>query len=109
MAVNDDVVNWITSEITTIGLADGATVGDEIAGGSYAPIAPAYSTSSAGAGSADITAALEFSGPANASITHAIFRRAAGVWFILPLAAERTFNSDGRFDLTTAEITNTVA
>ncbi|HEV7651338.1 MAG TPA: hypothetical protein VGP26_24575 [Actinophytocola sp.] len=106
MAFNEDVVDWITGEIVSIGLADGATAGDEISGNGYAALAPTYGAASSGA--ADITGTLEFDGPANAGpITHLIFRNAAGVWVIRPAASPVSFNSDGRLDLTSAEVTST--
>jgi len=107
MAFADDVVDWITGEITTIGLASGSLEANEITGGGYAPIAPDYPASGTD-GESDISAPLEFSGPPNQSITHAIFRRAAGVWFIRPLDAPDNLNSDGRWDMTSAAITNAI-
>lgn len=105
MAFNEDVVDWITSEIVSIGLADGATAGDEITGNGYTPLAPTYGAAASGA--ADITATLEFDGPANAGpVTHLIFRNASGVWVIRPAAVSKSFNSDGRLDVTSAEVTS---
>ena len=105
MAIRDDVVDWITSEIDTIGLATGDSVGDELDGGGYAALSPSYAPSSGG--EADLTATLEFDGPENsADITHLIFRNTGGVWVIRPVTGtpEGT-NSDGRIDLQSAPVT----
>ncbi|HTF53607.1 MAG TPA: hypothetical protein VK735_39695 [Pseudonocardia sp.] len=104
MAFLEDVIDKITPDIVSIGLADGPTAGDEITGGSYAALAPTYGA--AAAGEADITATLEFSGPANGGpVTHLIWRKASGVWVIRPATAPVSFNSDGRLDLTSAPVT----
>jgi hypothetical protein len=98
MAFLDDVVDSITADITAIGLSeDGST---EYSGGSYAALAPSYGAAASGA--ADLSATLEFDGAANdGPVTHLIFKRAAGD-VIRPVDTSRSFNSDGRLDLTSA-------
>jgi len=104
MAFLEDVIDMITADIVSIGLADGATAGDEITGNGYAALAPTYGA--AASGEADITATLEYDGPVNGGpVTHLIFRNAGGVWEIRPVDSPVSFNSDGRLDLTSAPVT----
>ena len=105
MAFLDDVVDGLTAQIVKIGLSDdGAT---EYSGGSYGRLAPTYDASSSGA--ADLSATLEFDGTANdGPITHLIFYEDDGgeaVWVIRPVTSSASFNSDGRLDVTSAEVT----
>lgn len=101
MAFFEDVVDLITDEIVTIGLSKNGTT--EISGGGYAAQAVTYSAASSGA--ADIAATLEFDGPANdGPITHAILKRASGAWQFVALTSPVSFNSDGRMDITSGEI-----
>lgn len=106
MAFSEDIVDWITSEITAIGLADGPTGGDEVSGGGYVALSPSYT--SASGGSADLSATLEFDGPENGTVTHVIFKNSGGTWFVRSLGSSMSFNSDGRFDLTSAEVSNSI-
>jgi hypothetical protein len=103
MAIHEDIVDLITDEISHIGLSDdGAT---EYSGGSYAHLVPTYAAASSGA--ADITGTLEFDGSANdGPITHLIFKRAGSAWVIRPVGSSESFNSDGRLDVTSAEVTS---
>lgn len=106
MAFQEDVVNWITSEVTFIGLSsDGAT---EITGGGYVPLAPIYAAAAAGA--ADITnGPLEFNGTALLNITHLIFKRGIApgtIWVVRAVAVAKTFNSDGRLNVDSALVTS---
>ena len=103
MATLDDAIDAITADITTIGLSTSSVVGGEVTGGGYTALAPTYAAATSSA--ADITAALEFDGPAGTVATHLIFRTAAGVLRVQALDASRTFNSDGRLDVTSAEVT----
>lgn len=98
----DDVIDGITADISHIGLSeDGAT---EYAGGTYAHLAPTYGASAAGV--AEITAALEFDGAANdGPITHLVFKKAGAAWVYRPVAVAKSFNSDGRIDVTSAPVT----
>jgi hypothetical protein len=103
VATLDDAVTAITADITTIGLSMSSVVGGEVTGGGYAPLAPTYAAATSSA--ADITAPLAFSGPAGTVVTHLIFRTAAGVLRVRALDAPRTFNSDGRLNVTSAQVT----
>lgn len=106
MAALDSAVNAYAADIAAIGLSKSNVVGGEVTGGGYTRLAPAYGTSSAGAASADLTATLEFDGPANdGPVTHAIVQFDDGSTVVRPLAASVSFNSDGRLDLTSAEVT----
>lgn len=103
MAVHEDIVGWITSQISHIGLSlDGAT---EYAHAAYTHQVPTYGAPAAGA--ADLSATLNFNGAANAGpVTHLVFKRAGAVWTIRPVAAPASFNSDGKIDVTSAQITS---
>ena len=96
-------INNLAARITTLGLSTTNTVGGEVTGGGYAPLAPTYGAAASDA--ADLAAVLEYDGPAGTIVTHLIYRVAAGVLSVRPLAAPRTFNSDGRLDVISAEIT----
>jgi hypothetical protein len=102
VAFVEDVVDYITGEVSHIGLStDGST---EISGGGYVHLAPNYAAAASGA--ADITATLEFSGTANSGpVTHLIFKRAGVAWTIRPVTSPASFNSDGRLDVTSAPVT----
>lgn len=101
MAFLEDVVDLITGEISHIGLSDNGS--SEITGGGYAHQAVTYEAAAAGA--ADITATLEFTGTPNSGpITHLIFKRAGASWVIRPVNTPASFNSDGRIDVTSAEV-----
>lgn len=99
-------INNLAARVTTLGLSTTNTVGGEVSGNGYTPLAPAYGPAASDA--ADITAPLEFDGPVGTVATHLIYRVAAGVLAVRPLAAPRTFNSDGRLDVVSAEITATL-
>jgi len=105
MALIDDLALAAAAEVEAIGLATDSTT--EVTGGSYTRLAPTYAGSASG-GKVDITAALEFDGPANTEVTHLIFETAGGDIF-RPVATPRSFNSDGRLNLTSAEITVALA
>ena|SRR5690606_38277657 len=111
MAFLDDVVDLITAQISHIGLSeDGVT---EYSGGSYTHLVPSYAAASSGA--ADLSATLEFDGAANdGPITHLVFKRSGSDWVYRPLGAwvegefvpaPVSFNSDGRLNVTSAEVT----
>jgi hypothetical protein len=105
MAALDSAVNAYAADIATIGLSTSSVIGGEVTGGGYARIAPTYTTSSGGAAEADLTATLEFDGPAATVVTHAIFVYDDASTRVVALASPVTFNSDGRVDLTTAAVT----
>ena len=102
MAFLDDVVDLITAQISHIGLSkDGET---EYSGGNYAAQPVTYDPSSDGA--ADIAETLEFEGvPNDGPITHLIWKRGSEAWVFRPVDTPRSFNSDGRLDVTSAEVT----
>ena len=96
----------ITDEITHIGLSTNGTT--EISGGGYAHQAVTYDPASSGA--ADIAATLEFDGTANSGpVTHAILKRAGGAWQFVELDSPVSFNSDGRLDITSGEVSAALA
>ena len=101
MAFLEDVVADIVADISHIGLGTSATV--EVSGGGYAHKVPTYGTPAAGA--ADITATLEFDGPAALGVTHVHYKKAGTLWMARPVDAVKSFNADGRLDLTSAEVT----
>lgn len=105
MAFLDDVVGDITARIATIGLSTTSAASGEVSGSGYAPQAVTYGTSTGG--SANITAVLEFNGPANGGpVTHLIFRDATStVLAVRPLVSPVSFNSDGRLNVTSAPVT----
>ena len=105
MAFIEDVIDWITSEVTHIGLSeDGAS---EYSGGDYAALAPTYG--SAASGSVYLSAALVFDGVANdGPITHYVLKRRSELWRFVALGSPVAFNSDGRLDLTSAKINASV-
>jgi hypothetical protein len=106
MAALDSAVNAYTADIAAIGLSKSSVVGGEVTGGGYARLAPTYATSTGGAASAAFTASLEFDGPANdGPVTHAIVQFDDGSTVVRALAVARSFNSDGRLDLTAATVT----
>ena len=104
MAFLEDVVDWIASEVTQIGLSSNGTT--EITGGGYVHLAPTYGAAVAGV--ADITATLAFDGTVGTNITHLIYKRTPVAtpenWVIRPVALAAAFNSDGRLDVTSAEV-----
>src|SRR5690606_10431660 len=102
MAFLDDVVDMITAQISHIGLSkDGET---EYSGGNYAAQPVTYDPSSDGA--ADIARSEEFEGvPNDGPITHLIWKRSTENWVFRPVDTPRSFNSDGRLDVTSAEVT----
>jgi len=105
MAFVDDVIDLITAEVTHIGLSeDGET---EYSGGSYEALVPSYAA--AVSGEADLVESLEFEGVANdGPITHFILKRDAEEWKFVQVGEPKSFNSDGRLDLTSAAITAAV-
>ena len=102
MAFLDDVVDLITAQVSHIGLSkDGET---EYSGGNYAAQPVTYDPSSDGA--ADIAETLEFEGvPNDGPITHLIWKRESENWVFRPVDTPRSFNSDGRLNVTSAEVT----
>jgi len=102
MAFLDDVVDLITAQISHIGLSeDGVT---EYSGGEYTHLVPSYAAASSGV--ADLTATLEFDGAANdGPITHLVFKRSGSDWVYRALDSPVSFNSDGRLNVTSAEVT----
>jgi len=114
MSFNNDAVDWITGEISAISLhtADPGTPGgtsatNEITGGGYARLAPVYATATGG--SADLTATLEYDGPANGGpVTHIAFWRGTTFWQKRQVGTSRPFNSDGRLNLSSAQISASV-
>lgn len=107
MAFADDVVNGLTAQIVSIGLSTSSSAAGEVSGGGYAVKTPTYASSSGG--TADITSALQFNGPANSGpVTHLIYRKASGVWVIDPVTTPLYFNSDGRLDVTSAPVSATL-
>lgn len=105
MAFHDDVVDSVTADITHIGLLTSSDPGDEITGDGYTRLAPTYAAASSG--EADITATLEFDGPANEGpVTHLLFVRDNADDVVRPAASPQSFNSDGRLDLVSAPVTS---
>lgn len=102
MAFPEDVADWIAGEIDVIGLGTDAST--EVTGGAYARLAPTYGAAAAGV--ADLTADLEFDGPANGGpVTHLRWYRTGGAfWFTAAVDVARSFNSDGRLDVSSAAI-----
>lgn len=111
MAFIDDVADLVTGEITDISLheADPGTNGaSEVSGGSYARLAPAYNASSGG--TANLSATLEFDGPANGGpVTHIGFWRGVTFWQGRSVSVSRSFNSDGRLNLSSAPVSASVS
>lgn len=105
MAALDSAVNAYAADIAAIGLSTTSLVGGEVTGSGYARLVPVYATSSGGAAAADLSATLEFDGPSGTVVTHAIVQYDDASTRLFALTASRTFNSDGRLDLDTAEIT----
>lgn len=102
MAALEDIVDLITGQISHIGLSENGTT--EYSGGGYAALVPTYGAAASGA--ADITATLEFDGTANdGPITHLLFKKAGAAWVFRPVDTPANFNSDGRIDVTSAEVT----
>ena len=101
MAFVEDVIDLITAEVTHIGLSeDGET---EYSGGSYEALVPSYAA--ADSGEADLEAPLEFEGsPNDGPITHFILKRTSELWKFVEVAESKSFNSDGRLNLTTAKV-----
>lgn len=107
MAVEDDIADWVAGEVTQLGLE---FQGTEISGNGYAALTPSYTAASGG--STDLSATLEFDGPANEDVDAVRFYWDPGtpeVWFTRSLSAATAFNSDGRLDLTSAPIDVTVS
>lgn len=105
MTMLDHAVDGFTGAVVSIGLATGPDATDEITGGGYTPLAPAYDP--AASNSADIGAVLEFAGPPNAGpVTHIIFRDAGGIPAdgIRPVVAPASFNAAGQLNLTAAVV-----
>jgi hypothetical protein len=101
MAFLDDVADLVASEVSHVGLADGPGAGDELSGNGYEHKVPSYGAASNG--EADLTATLEFDGPANTEVTHLIFKRAGSFWVSRAISPEN-INSDGRIDVTSAKV-----
>ena len=96
MAFVDTAAANVASGITAIGL--GTDSSTEVTGGGYTRLTPDYD------GGTDLAAPLEFDGPANTTVTHLIFVNAGGTAFA-ELDEPLTFNSDGRLDIDSAEVT----
>jgi hypothetical protein len=106
MAALDSAVNAYAGEIAAIGLSKSSSAAGEVTGGGYERLTPTYTTSTGGAASADLTGALEFDGPANdGPITHAIIEYDDATTRVVALTESVSFNSDGRLNLTSAEVT----
>lgn len=106
MAALDSAVNAYAADIALIGLSKSSTTAGEVTGGGYTRLAPTYSTSSGGAASANLTGTLQFSGPANdGPITHIIVQFDDGSTVVRPVSAPASLNSDGRIDVTSAQVT----
>lgn len=109
MSIHDDIVNFVTGDITHLGLLTGPTVAEEISGGSpaYSRLVPTYSAASAG--SADLTAPLEFNGPADAGpITHILYVRTAPLEDVIrPVETPTSLNEDGRINIVSARVPST--
>ena len=105
MAALDSAVNAYAADIAAIGLSTSNVVGGEVTGGGYTRLAPTYDTSAGGEASADLSAALEFDGPAGTEVTHAIVQYDDTSTVVRALADPVTFNSDGRINLTAATVT----
>lgn len=99
MAFLDDIADLIAAEVDTIGLGTSASV--EVSGGGYAAIAPAYG--SASGGTVDVGSTLQFDGPSGTTISHVLYKRASAIWTAAS-AGPADINSDGRIDVTSAEI-----
>lgn len=108
MAIRDDIVDWITSEVDTIGLAIDDDGPVEVSGNGYTRLAPDYSESDGG--SADLEDPLEFDGPENAGpVAFFLLIRDNAIWVAVPIDTPASFNSDGRIDLTSAPVTADLA
>jgi len=105
VAALDSAVNAYAGDIAAIGLSTTNVVGGEVTGGGYTRLAPTYDTSAGGEAAADLTSPLEFDGPAGTVVTHAIVQYADASTVVRALTASRTFNSDGRLNLTAATVT----
>jgi hypothetical protein len=103
MAFTDDVADLIAAEVSHIGLGTDATT--EVSGGGYAHKVPTYAAASGGA--AQLTAPLEFDGPAMTEVTHLLYKRGGSLWQAVAVTP-RTINSDGRIDLASAPVTATL-
>jgi len=111
MSFVNDATNSITSQITNISLHTGnpGTTGtNEVSGGGYARRAPAYST--AASGSADLSTTLEYNGPANGGpVTFIGFWKGSTFWQGRAVGTSRSFNSDGRLNLSSAPVSSSVS
>ena len=111
MAFVDDATNLITGEISNISLHTGnpGTTGtNEVSGGGYARRAPSYNASSSG--SADLSATLEYNGPANGGpVTFIGYWRGSTFWQGRAVGTSRSFNSDGRLNLSSAPVSASVS
>jgi hypothetical protein len=110
MAFVDDAANLIAGEVTALSLhtsSPGTTGTNEISGGGYARRVPNYAAASGGV--ANLSATLEYDGPANGGpVTHVGFWRGATFWRGRAVGTQRSFNSDGRLNLSSAPITASV-
>lgn len=105
MAALDSAVNAYAADIAAIGLSTSSSVAGEVTGSGYARLVPTFTSSVGGAASAGLTATLEFDGPSGTVVTHAIVQYDDATTRLFALAASRTFNSDNRLDLVTANVT----
>lgn len=100
----DDTVDWIVSQVESIGLSTSAFSADEVSGNGYTPLAPLYV--GAFQGSADIADELVFNGPENfGPITHLLFRNSSGLWFTREVnGTPESFDENGMLALSSAPI-----
>lgn len=99
MAVEDDTIDWITSQVEALGLE---YLGTEISGGGYAQLVPSYAP--AGGGTTDLESTLTFDGPADDPVDAVRFIRGGVVWFTRDLLEVTKFKTDGQLDLISAPI-----
>jgi hypothetical protein len=104
VAFQDDVADLIAAEVSHIGLGTDATT--EVTGGGYTHLVPTYAAASGGA--ANLTATLEFDGPALTEVTHLLYKRAGTLWQAVAVTTPQSFNSDGRLDVTSATVTGSL-
>ena len=103
MAFADDVADLIAAEVSHIGLGLDATT--EVTGNGYSAQVPTYPAASGG--STDLSATLEFDGPVNSGpVTHLFYKRAGTLWIAVEVDTPQSFNSDGRLNVTSAEVSS---
>jgi len=105
--VRNKVATDLTDDITAISLHDGspgvAGTDNEISGNGYARLAPSFSAPSDGV--TNLSAPLEFDGPANQQVTHyGVWAGATFLYSRLTNPSPANFNSDGRLNLNTVPV-----